>query len=391
MPRNVWVLSGISLAVAVGFGVVSPVLPMFATSFGVDEFAAGAVISVFALMRFATAPFVGRMDDRWGHRAVLMAGLLIVAVSSAAAGAAADYPALIVMRGLGGIGSAMFSVAGMTVLLASVDAEHRGRASGIYQGGFLVGAILGPTFGAAFAQISLRAPFFFYAGTLVVAALVTLGLTPVKVLRPEKPAPDEPERERIRPIREVVFDARFQSACLANLVHGWNTNGTRSTLVPLFIAAFLATTPAEAALLTGLAMAVAAGVQIVLVFPAGYVVDRYGRKAPMVLGALLAGVCLALIPASTQFAALTGLLALYALGSALLGTAPAAAVADAAGPGGDRALAVYSMTGDLGSILGPLAAGALAHAFGFQSAFLLGAGLWAVSALLSLRMPGRSR
>ncbi|MDR1431548.1 MAG: MFS transporter, partial [Propionibacteriaceae bacterium] len=92
MPRNVWVLSGISLAVAIGFGVVSPVLPMYAASFGANEFAAGAVISAFALLRFATAPLVGRMDDRWGLRRVLIVGLLIVSGSSAAAGAAADYP-----------------------------------------------------------------------------------------------------------------------------------------------------------------------------------------------------------------------------------------------------------------------------------------------------------
>jgi MFS family permease len=279
----------------------------------------------------------------------------------------------------------MFSVAGMTVLLASVDADHRGRANGLFQGGFLVGAILGPVFGGFFAQISLRAPFFFYSGTLLIAAGVALKLTQVDAARAEGAATPP------RPMREVLADARFQSACLANLVHGWNTNGTRNTLVPLFIAAFFAATPADAALFTGMAMAVAAGVQIALVFPAGYVVDKYGRKFPMVVGALLAGICLSLIPTSTHLAALTGLLAAYALGSALMGTAPAASVADAAGPGGDRALAVYSMTGDLGSILGPLAAGALASAFGFRPAFLLGAGLWVVSALMSLRMRGRLR
>ncbi|MDR1799410.1 MAG: hypothetical protein LBR19_05960, partial [Bifidobacteriaceae bacterium] len=64
MPRNVWVLSGISLSVAIGFGVVAPVLPMFAASFGVNELAAGAVISAFALMRLVFAPAVGWLDDR---------------------------------------------------------------------------------------------------------------------------------------------------------------------------------------------------------------------------------------------------------------------------------------------------------------------------------------
>ena len=59
MPREVFVLGVIAFCVAVGFGVLIPVLPVFARSFGVDNFAVGAVVSVFALMRLLTAPFCG--------------------------------------------------------------------------------------------------------------------------------------------------------------------------------------------------------------------------------------------------------------------------------------------------------------------------------------------
>jgi MFS family permease len=380
MPRNVWVLSGIALAVAVGFGVVAPVLPMFATSFGANEFAAGAVIAAFALMRFVWAPVVGKLDDRFGHRLVLLSGLLIVAASSALAGLARNYLELIVLRGIGGIGSAMFSVAGMTVLLASVDAGHRGRASGLYQGGFLVGAVLGPAIGGVFATISIRAPFFFYAGTLVVAAVVALGLQRVNPdLAGSKPA-------EAKSVAEIFADKRFQAACTAHLVNSWNSNGTRSTLVPLFIAAYLTSDTAQAALLSGVAMAFAAGTQIALVMPSGYLVDRFGRKLPMIAGALIAGAALLLVPWAGHIVALTAALCLYAAGSALLGTAPSATVGDV---GGDRAIAIYSMTGDLGSIVGPLVAGALAASVGFAPAFIIGAGFWLVSAGMSLRMGGQ--
>ncbi|MCL2424611.1 MAG: MFS transporter, partial [Micrococcales bacterium] len=226
MPRNVWVLSSISLAVAIGFGVVVPVLPVFAAGFGADELAAGAVVAAFALMRFVTAPLVGRADDRFGHQTVLIAGLVVVAVSSALAGSAHSYTQLLVLRGLGGVGSAMFSVAGMTVLLASVDASHRGRAAGMYQGGFLVGAMAGPAVGGLLAGISMRAPFYFYAGTLAVAALCALGLTRVGTAAIADQAPTVP-------LRAVAGDPRFQAACLANASSGWNTHGTRAALVPL--------------------------------------------------------------------------------------------------------------------------------------------------------------
>ncbi|MCL1837713.1 MAG: MFS transporter [Propionibacteriaceae bacterium] len=385
MPRNVWVLSGISLAVAVGFGVVAPVLPMFAVSFGVNEFAAGAVISAFALMRFATASFVGRANDRFGHRRVLIAGILIVAVSSAFTGLAPNYLWLILVRGIGGIGSAMFSVSGMTVLLASVGSDLRGRAAGMYQGGFLVGAVLGPAIGGVFARISLQMPFFFYAGTLVVAAAVGLGLKSIQVTTSAS------DTQTARSLREVIRDTRFHAACAAHLVQGWNNNGTRSTLVPLFVIGYLATTPADAALQTGIAMAIAAGVQIALILPGGYLTDKYGRKIPMIVGAVISAIALAMVPWSTHIAMLATWLGLSAVGAALLGTAPAATLGDVAGTGADRAVAIYSMSGDLGSIVGPLAAGAIASAFGFLPAFLLGSGFWLISVVLSVRMRNTSQ
>ncbi|MDR1851330.1 MAG: MFS transporter [Propionibacteriaceae bacterium] len=382
MPRNVWVLSSISLAVAVGYGVVSPVLPMFATAFGANEMLAGAVISAFALMRFVFAPAVGRLDDRFGHSRVLMAGILIVAVSSVFTGFARNYAELIVMRGLGGIGSAMFSIAAMTVLLASVDASHRGRASGLYQGGFLVGAMAGPAIGGVLAGISMRAPFFFYAGTLFIAAIAALFLRPVAIA--------EEQKDR-RPLGTILHDRRFLTACLASLSNGWNSNGTRSTLVPLFVAAFLAQSPAQAAVMTGVAMAVAAVVQTALLMPSGWVVDGFGRRVPMVAGALVLAVALAAIPYSPGMVTLTAVLCLYAAGSAIIGTAPAALVGDAAGPDADRPIAVYSMTGDLGSIVGPLVAGFLAGHLGYPSAFALGAILWLATAAMATAMKPKVR
>ncbi len=378
MPRNVWVLSSISLVVAIGFGVVVPVLPVFAASFGANPLATGAVVSAFAVMRFVAAPLVGRADDRFGHRAVLMTGLVVVGVSSALAGTAQSYAQLIVLRGMGGLGSAMFSVSGMTVLLASVEATHRGRAAGLYQGGFLVGAMAGPAVGGLLAGISLRAPFFFYAGVLGVAALCALGLTSVVTTAAG-------ERASTVPLRDVARDPRFRAACLSAFTTGWNANGTRMTLVPLFVAAFLADDMVHAALITGVSMAVAAGVQTALVLPAGALVDRVGRRGPMIVGALVLAVALVATPWSPGTVVLTVLLCLYGAGSALIGTAPAAAVGDTGG--GDRAIAVFTMSGDLGSILGPLAAGALADLVGYPTAFGLGALLWLVTAAAATRMP----
>ena len=64
LPREVRVLVAVAFFVALGFGIVAPALPVFARDFGVGRAAAGAVISVFAVMRIAFALPAGRLVDR---------------------------------------------------------------------------------------------------------------------------------------------------------------------------------------------------------------------------------------------------------------------------------------------------------------------------------------
>ena len=125
-----WVLVGVNFSVALGFGIVAPAIPLFAKEFGVGNLAAGAVISVFALMRFVSALGAGRLVDRIGERLVLGIGIGIVAVSSLLAGLAQSYGQLVVLRGAGGVGSAMFTVSSVALLLRVVAPEQRARAPG---------------------------------------------------------------------------------------------------------------------------------------------------------------------------------------------------------------------------------------------------------------------
>ena len=108
------VVVGAGLGVAVGFGVVAPAIPVYAREFGVGRTAAGAVISAFAFMRLVSALGSGRLVNRIGERLVLATGIGIVAVSSALAGLAQSYVQLLLLRGVGGIGSAMFTVSAIS-------------------------------------------------------------------------------------------------------------------------------------------------------------------------------------------------------------------------------------------------------------------------------------
>jgi MFS family permease len=364
LGRDVVVLGVIAFFVMVGFGVVVPVLPVYARSFGVDNTLVGAVLSAFALMRLVASPFVGKLLDRVGERLVLAVGIGIVAVSSGLAGLAETYPQLLLLRGLGGIGSAMFSIAAMTLLLATTAPSHRARAIGFYQGGFLVGGMAGPALGGVLATISLTAPFFFYAATLVIA-----GVVGVLLLRPPRgrgtTAPGEPPV----PFAVVLRDIRFRAACVASFSQGWSSLGVRSALVPVLV------------------FAVAAVAQTVALAPAARLVDTVGRRPAMIGAFLVAGVTLAAVAFSTDIVMLGVLLAVYGVATAFMGTAPAALVGDAAGGRGGRPVAVFSMCSDVGAIAGPLIAGLLVDTTSYAVAFGSAGALLVLSALVSLRLP----
>ena len=106
-------------------------------------------------MRLVIAPFVGRLVNAFGERIVLATGIGVVAVSSALAGLAQTYWQLLVLRGIGGIGSIMFSVSAASLLIRVTPNHQRGRAQGVWAGAFLIGLIAGPAVGTV-ASFSLR-------------------------------------------------------------------------------------------------------------------------------------------------------------------------------------------------------------------------------------------
>ena len=379
VPRDVIVLGIIAFNVAVGFGVVVPVLPVFAKSFVVTNFQVAMVVSSFAFMRLLTSPFCGRISDWLGERTTLAIGIFIVAVSSVVAGLSTSYVMLLLSRGLGGIGSAMFSVSAMTLLLKSAPPAMRGRAAGFYQSGFLIGGMTGPAIGGLLTHIALTAPFFFYAGTLAVAGTVGLML----LSRPD-PAAAPSKHAEVRPWRTVAADPRYQAAVTSNLAQGWNNFGVRNALIPILVVESLHRSPAE----TGYAFAIAAVVQTIALGPVGKFVDSVGRKTAMIAGGILGAAVMVAVPLVPNFWLLVFVLCLGALAAAALGTAPAASVGDAAGARSGTPVAVFSMFSDLGAIVGPLVAGVLADYVSMPVAFGAGAALFALGALVSLRMPG---
>ncbi|MFT3860615.1 MFS transporter [Micropruina sp.] len=380
LPRTVVMLAVSAFFVAVGFGVMIPVLPLFAASFGVTNFLIGLVVSAFAGMRLAMSPFVRRISDRVGHRRTIGIGMWVVGGSSALCGLAGSYGELLAWRAVGGLGSAMFTISATALLLASVGPELRGRASGLYQGGFLLGGMTGPAIGGLLAGVSLTAPFYFYAGTLVIAGTIAFTQLhdPPGMAEATAAAPT-------RSLAEVARDTRFRAACLLSFGTGWQSFGVRSALVPILVVSYLGAHPSW----TGIAFAIAAVAQTLALQPAGRATDLIGRRPVMVAGGLLAAASTLATPFAPNLPVLVVLLCVYGVASAALGTAPTAALGDAAKDAGSQPVAIFSMIGDSGAILGPLVAGLLADHLGMPAAFGAGAAILLAGALLSWSIPAR--
>ncbi|MDX6257741.1 MAG: transporter, family, multidrug resistance protein [Frankiales bacterium] len=384
LPREVGVLVAVAFAVAVGFGIVAPAIPVFARSFDVSRGAAGAVISAFALARLLFALTSGRLVDRFGERLVMAVGIGIVAVSSALAGLAQSYAQLILLRGAGGVGSAMFTVSAYSLLLRTVPAGQRGRASGVFSGGFLLGGITGPALGGLVTGWNIRAPFFAYAGTLAVAGSIGLFALRSTALRDKESA----RAQQPIALNQALRNRSYVAALFANLADSWAVLGIRSALIPLFVADILHKSPGW----TGLGFVVVAAVNAATLFPAGRYADSYGRKPVMVAGCLASAAAITVLAVVPNTAGYLVAMAVFGVGSGLLDVAPAAVVGDVAGGRGGRVVAAYQMSGDTGVILGPLIAGHLADvgshgahpsyalAFGVTAAVLAFAGLVALTA-----------
>ena len=380
LPRDVLVLGLIAFCVAVGFGVLVPVLPVFARSFGVGNTEVGAVISVFALMRLAVSPLCGRLIGWMGERTVLATGIFIVAASSGVAGAAQTYPQLLALRGIGGhrVGDVHrlghesaagqcgpeHARAGRRLLPGRVPARRDDR-SGHRRA---AGPDLDPG-----AVLLLRR----HAGRgrhgRAAAAVADQGGARGGADRSQTPCPSG----------RSLADPRFQAACLTNLAQGWTSFGVRSALIPVLVVEVLH----HSTTWTGIAFACAAITQTIALAPAGKFVDTVGRRPAMIGGGLLAGLSIMVVPFAPNLVVVIIALCAYGIAAAFLGTAPAASVGDATGGSRGTPVAVFSMFSDVGAIIGPIVAGLLADNFSYPWAFGLGAALLVMAAAYSVRMP----
>jgi MFS transporter, DHA1 family, multidrug resistance protein len=380
LPPEVAALAAVAFMVALGFGVVAPAIPLFARHFDVSKTEASAVISAFAAARLVTAPFAGRLVNAFGERTMLATGIGIVGVSSLLAGLSSDCWQLLVLRGIGGVGSIMFSVSASSLLIRVTPPHLRGRAQGVFAGGFLIGSIAGPALGFV-AAWSLRAPFFLYGCLLVVPAI--LAAVVLRRVPNRRQAGQRAPAGSLATLARAVRNRTWRAAASANLADGFAALGVRGALVPLFVREILH----RSAVWTGIGFLLFAALNGAALLPGGRVADTLGRRPVIIAGCAVSAVGMVMLAVLSGPWAYLAALAVAGFGSGLLDVAPAAMIGDIIDRDGGTVVASYQMAGDVGSVIGPVAGGFLVDSASYGAAFGLAAAVLGGAALLGSAAP----
>ncbi|OXR40487.1 Tetracycline resistance protein, class C [Nocardia cerradoensis] len=374
LPAETWVLIGAAFLIALGFGLVAPALPQFARSFGVGVAAASAIVSSFALMRLLFAPVSGRLIQRFGERALYLTGLLIVALSTGACALAQTYWQLIVLRSLGGIGSTMFTVSSLGLVIRLSPPGERGRVSGLWSTSFLIGSLAGPLLGGALGGLGLRAPFAIYAVALLAASAVVFW----KLRGSHLAEPVGAEPMPVVSFGRALDDPVYRAVLWSNFANGAAVFGVRMALVPLLVVEVFGESPGVA----GVALTVFAAGNAAVLFASGRLSDQWGRRPFLIAGTLVCATGTIALGLAPTVVWLLGASFVAGLGSGMYTPAQQAAVADVIGPRarGGPVLAGYQMAADLGTVVGPIAIGWLAQRVSFGFALAVTGALLVVAA-----------
>ncbi|HVM12538.1 MAG TPA: MFS transporter [Actinomycetota bacterium] len=383
---------GVTLVIMLGYGLIVPVLPLYARSFGVGKAEVGLLLSSFALMRLVFDLVAGPLVDRAGPRAVATGGAVVVALSGALSALAPSFGFLLAARAVGGAGSSLLFAAVMSHLLQAVPPGRMARTMSLYYASFLLGMVLGQPVGGLIASIAgLAAPLWFYAGACLVSAGVTMRFLadrgPRGVAEAETPQEVLAGAEGGAPtawgrLRGLLRGRAFVAALVANAILFWVLGSVRLTLVPLFAGERLGLGAAQIGALLG----VAAVAQFLLMWKAGSLADARGRRLVLLPSLIVVAIGTALLGWTASALTLGAVLAVLGAATGFSGVVPAAVVADVAPKrSSGTAVGAYRFAGDLGFVLGPFVAGGVAEAYGFRAAFVV----IAVPVLVAVALVGR--
>ena len=397
MPRSRSTASALatlyaSTVMAGSWAMIVPAIPVLSSAFQISAGTAAQIITALSLGRLIGMPISGFILDRLGTRASLIAGPAIACVAALLAPVMPWFSLMLAPIFLIGIADSIWVIAREVAGVDLVRPDQRGRVLSGFHGINYIGLALGPLVGGVLTEsFGFRSVFFAYGACAGIS--VILGLTVENRHHVAPSTAGEPSvkgwglsamMQRLRGLRDLFnqidpdFRATYAVLVLATLT-SFAHRVTTQSLIPVFASAELGMTPKDIGLLftiSGLSV-------FIMILPAGFVIDKIGRKWATVPSTGIPALAFLLIPFSESFLQLAILLSFLGVSNGLsLGSLATSTYDVVPASARGRLQAARRTIAEVGGVSAPLFGGILADKFSPGVPFLVYAPLLIIAALL---------
>ena len=359
-----------------GFGIIIPLLPFYAESFGASAFAIGLLGTSFSLMQFLFSPIWGRWSDQIGRKPIILIGLLGSCLSYITMALAGSLTLLFVARVVGGIAGANIPTA--QAYIADVTTpENRARGMGLMGAAFGLGFIFGPAIGGLLSRFSPETPMW------CAAALCFANFVAAWFLLPESRPANATTRSlgRMEAFRHAMTQPTLLLILSLYFIVTMAFSAFEATFA-LFTEARFGFTATSIGFLFAFIGAIIALIQGVLI---GHVVKRVGERRVIPVAILGIAISIGMLPVVWSVPTLLVALGLLAMGMGFNNPSLSSMVSKLShedDQGGILGLA--SSLASLGRVVGPAWGGYLYDAYGMTTPYLSAAGVMFVAFVVSL-------
>ena len=358
------ILVGTMFISMLGFGIVVPLLPIYADQLGATPLEIGLINGGFSITVLVFLPVVGRLSDRIGRKVFLCSGLSCLIIASLGLIWAQNPLQLILVRCFQGLGASMHLPIAQAYLGDITPKGEEGRWMGRFNGVLFSAVGLGPLIGGLLTDLFSTSTTF-----LVMAALCAVGLIATIILLPEVPKKTVLERE------SAVFSSLRRSDKLKGAFTIQMANGFVMACMMTFLPLFASQSLGLSVSLIGLLIASQTPMAL-FQFYTGTLADKHSRRILVTAGGTAAVIFIALQPMANGFWPLLAMYVLMAVGIAFAIPSVAAYVVEEGRTlGMGTSMAMLMMAMQVGTGVGPIVLGGIVEFVGIKSAFYSAAGI----------------
>jgi DHA1 family multidrug resistance protein-like MFS transporter len=347
-----------------GFGIVVPLLPIYADQLGATALEIGFINAGFSLSLMVSLPFMGRLSDRFGRKVFLCSGLTILTIASLGFIWAQNPLQLILVRIFQGIGASMHLPIAQAYLGDITPKGEEGKWMGHFNAILFSSMSLGPLFGGVLTDLfSINTTF------LVMAALCLIGLLATIIFLPEV------SQRAVAEKQGAAFEGLRKSNILKGAFAFRIATGFSTACIMTFLPLFASQNLGLSVSLIGILIASRTPLALLQSYT-GILADKYSRRGLVTIGSVGAIIFIALMPTAGSFWPLLIMYALMAIGTAFaLPAATAYVVEEGRVFGMGASMALFMMAMQIGNGFGPIMLGGIVDFMGIESAFYSAAGL----------------